>query len=289
MATKKASIRSEYESPRLKIAIAEAQSKIQAALTKGEELKNSQIRSGDDLRKARETFYTWNEFNGTLLKRIFSTIEIYNEYDPQFGVTFLGETSLAQEISNLYQDIERKIRKLSSIYERLELFELDESVKMANIDTKTEKRMNSKKVFIVHGRDEAVRETVARYIDKFDLEPIILHEQANDGRTIVEKFEANSDVGFAIVLLTPDDEGKLKHGDEILKDRARQNVILELGYFLGKLGRSRVCALHKGSIDLPSDFLGVIYVPFDDASGWKLKLAKELKSAGYDVDMNKAI
>jgi predicted nucleotide-binding protein len=131
---------------------------------------------------------------------------------------------------------------------------------------------------------------VARFITKIDLEPIILHEQPNNGKTLFEKFETNSnDVGFAIVLLTPDDTGGLKQPKPSLKDRARQNVIFELGYFFGKLGRSRVCALHKGSVELPSDFYGIVYVQLDDAGGWQLNLAKELNSAGYNVDLNKVI
>jgi predicted nucleotide-binding protein len=142
--------------------------------------------------------------------------------------------------------------------------------------------------FIVHGHDEAARELVARFIERLGLVPVILHEQPNKGSTIIEKLEENADVSFGVVLLTPDDEGK-KKGDSALRDRARQNVLLELGYFIGRLGRKHVCALHKGSVEIPTDYLGVLFVPFDDSGGWQLKLAKELKAAGFFIDMNKAV
>lgn len=145
--------------------------------------------------------------------------------------------------------------------------------------------MQSTKVFIVHGHDGEARESVARFIEKIGFEAIILHEQANQGRTVIEKVEAASDVGFAVVLLTPDDEGRRK-GDADLEDRARQNVILELGYFLGRLGRPHVCALRKGSVNIPSDFAGVVWTDMDASNGWQTKLARELDAAGYPVDWN---
>jgi predicted nucleotide-binding protein len=140
----------------------------------------------------------------------------------------------------------------------------------------------SKRIFIVHGRDEGPRESVARYLEKLNLVPVILHEQANRGMTVIEKVVANGDVGFAVVLLTPDDEGRLKDTGP-LEPRVRQNVLLELGYFIGRLGRSRVCALKKGEVDIPSDFAGIVWHSMDD-TGWRLTLAKELSAAGYSLD-----
>lgn len=145
----------------------------------------------------------------------------------------------------------------------------------------------SNKVFIVHGHDGEARETVARFLERLGFEAIILHEQANRGRTVIEKVEANGDVGFAIVLLTPDDEGCAKNGQP--EPRARQNVLLELGYFIGRLGRDKVCALKRGELEIPSDFAGVVWETMDNGNGWKLALARELQAAGYDVDLNKAV
>jgi predicted nucleotide-binding protein len=147
----------------------------------------------------------------------------------------------------------------------------------------------ARRLFVVHGQDEAAKQTVARFLEKLDLKPIILHEQANKGRTLIEKFEINAEVDFAVVLLTPDDVGYPVGEDGKAKPRARQNVVFELGYFLGYLGRGRVCALYKGDVEIPSDFNGVVYVPMDDAQGWKILLAREIKAAGIDVNLNHAI
>lgn len=141
-----------------------------------------------------------------------------------------------------------------------------------------------RKVFIVHGHDEGAREMVARFLEKIDFEVIILHEQANRGRTVIEKVEVHGDVSFAVVLLTPDDEGRKMGGN--LQPRARQNVILELGYFIGRLGRSNVCALTKGSVEIPSDFVGVVYEALE--GNWRNALARELEDAGFDIDWKKA-
>ena len=145
----------------------------------------------------------------------------------------------------------------------------------------------ARKVFVVHGHDEAPREAVARFLTTLSFEPIILHEQANQGRTVIEKIEAHGDVGFAVVLLTPDDTGGPKSGEQ--SPRARQNVILELGYFIGILGRSRVCALKRGDLEIPSDFGGVVYETYDAGGGWKNALGRELQAAGFEIDWNKVM
>lgn len=146
----------------------------------------------------------------------------------------------------------------------------------------------SNNVFIVHGHDGEARESVARFLSNLGLNPIILHEQANQGRTVIEKVEAQSDVGFAVVLLTPDDLGKAKDAGE-LEPRARQNVLLELGYFIGKLGRAHVCTLKKGNVEIPSDFAGVVWQAMDMGGGWKQALGRELEAAGYEIDWNKVM
>lgn len=151
-------------------------------------------------------------------------------------------------------------------------------------DVRLVRPTSSKKIFIVHGHDEGARESVARFLEKIGFEPIILHEQANRGRTVIEKVEAHGDVGFAVVLLTPDDEGCVKGGS--IEPRARQNVLLELGYFIGRLGRDHVCALKRGELEIPSDFAGVVWELMDSSGGWKQALARELKAAGHTLDWN---
>ena len=145
------------------------------------------------------------------------------------------------------------------------------------------------RVFLVHGHDEAARESVARLLERLGLEPIILSEQPSGGRTIIEKFEHYGDVDFAVVLLTPDDVGHPEGAPEKTRPRARQNVLVELGYFVGRLSRRRVCALHRGDVEIPSDLHGVVYVPLDEAGAWKLRLSSELRQAGINVDLNRVV
>jgi predicted nucleotide-binding protein len=130
---------------------------------------------------------------------------------------------------------------------------------------------------------------VARFLERLELSPIILSEQPNKGRTIIEKFEQHSDVGFAVVLLTPDDFGGPASNKSKVSPRALQNVILELGYSLARLGRNRVCALLLEKVEIPSDIDGVIYIDYDKGGGRHLPLANEIQAAGIEVDLNRAV
>lgn len=179
---------------------------------------------------------------------------------------------------------------IDSIDEALGIIETNETF---FDEPKKEKAMGklkkSNRVFIVHGRDNELKETTARFVEKFGLVPIILHEQTNRGKTIIEKFEEFSDVSFAIVLMTPDDFGYYVDEPDNKQLRARQNVVFELGYFIGKLGRHNVAAIVKGNIEVPTDINGVVYIGVDTSNAWKMILAKELKAAGLNVDLNRLI
>lgn len=145
------------------------------------------------------------------------------------------------------------------------------------------------KVFIVHGHDGESKEKVARFIEKLGFEAIILHEKASKGMTIIEKIEKYSnEVSFGIVIYTPDDLGNVKSVADSgeLNSRARQNVVFEHGYLIGKLGRSNVAPLVEDSIELPNDISGIVYISDND---WQIDIAKEMKSAGYHIDFNKLI
>lgn len=143
------------------------------------------------------------------------------------------------------------------------------------------------RVFIVHGRDDLAKIDVARFVERLGFEAVILHEQASSGQTIIEKIEANTNVGFAVVLYTPCDVGGVVDGPQ--QSRARQNVVFEHGYLIGKLGRHNVSALVKGDVEIPNDISGVVYVPLDQYGAWRVALAKELRTAGYPVDMNRVV
>ena len=195
--------------------------------------------------------------------------------DSEFQAAYVrGLESAASVLESMIEEIE-------------EYWEEEQSPKTSYSGVKTPKSTN--KVFVIHGRDEGTRETVARFLQTLGLNPVILQEQVNRGRTIMEKFEYHADTQFAVALLTPDDAGSLQGDKNNLKPRARQNVIFELGFFIGRLGREGVCVLTKGEVEIPSDYAGVVYIPLDNSDGWKMKLVKELKGAGFEVDANKAI
>lgn len=148
----------------------------------------------------------------------------------------------------------------------------------------------SNKVFVVHGHDATLKVDVERFVHEVGLEPVVLHRQADHGKTLIEKFEHYSDVGYAFILLTPDDVAYPQSQESLPKDkrtfelRARQNVIFEFGFFVGRLGRSRVCCLYKGEVILPSDLNGLVYKKIEDSLDQQAySIIKELKAVGYDI------
>lgn len=144
----------------------------------------------------------------------------------------------------------------------------------------------ARKAFIIHGHDTGCLTQVELFLSKIAFDYVVLNQQPNSGRTVIEKIEAHSDVGFAIVLLTPDDQ--CQQGTQV-EMRARQNVLWEYGYFVGRLGRARVCVLKRDNVKIPSDLEGIGWTGLDAADGWKIELARELKGAGYSIDMNKVV
>jgi predicted nucleotide-binding protein len=146
------------------------------------------------------------------------------------------------------------------------------------------------RVFLVHGHADSLVNEVARFLEGLKLEVVVLREQPNMSKTIIEKFEDYAEVRFAVVLLYGNDRGGLAtEPTESYRLRARQNVIFELGYFIGRLGRDRVCALHAPGVELPSDYAGIGCVGLDDPGGWRLPLARELMAAALDIDMAAAV
>ena len=181
--------------------------------------------------------------------------------------------------------MQRAQAQIRSLVDEIEEYWPDEELEVVGRQGPNVSSGSNSKVFVIHGHDEAAKLDVARFLEQLDLEPVILAEQPSGGRTIMEKVEAHADVGYAVALLTADDFGS-RQGDDAVRPRARQNVIFELGYFIGRLGRERVCALTKGQPEIPSDYSGVVYIPMA-SDAWKMELIKELKAAGFDVDANK--
>lgn len=269
-----------------------AKQRLQDRINQGMELKQRQVGTREALDEFSNSYGKWDRFNSELLRRIFTTDEAAKEYDYWgVGIISLREPALGERIADVYKDIDKKTHRLDSIVERLELIPLSsqlaptEPVRLSSILPKT------KKVFVVHGHDEIAKTGLEVFLHEIGLEPIVLHRQADVGLTVIEKFEKHSDVGYAFILLTPDEVAYLA-SDETKADaerkkelRARPNVIFEFGYFIGKLGRSKVCCLYTGAVSLPSDVNGMIYKRYDKSiEEVAYSVIKDLKASGYEVD-----
>jgi predicted nucleotide-binding protein len=267
----------------------DARHKLQDRVDKGRKLLEEL--AGPDGLQRRADCERWTVYNAELLRRLFSTEEVAKQYSwaspsPQM---YFGPPTPHQELQRAHEVCEAEVQSLESIIERLELFTSAQPTAGHGSVRAAQPATAPSRAFVVHGRDQGALQSVARYLERLGVTPVILHEQPSRGGTLIEKLERHSDVPFAVVLLTPDDEGRLAGADQEMRLRARQNVILELGYFVGRLGRTAVCALYKGEVELPSDWDGVAWVPLDDRGAWKLELARELKAARFRVDLNDAM
>jgi len=251
------------------------------------ELLEREIHSEDDLQSARNDYYTWDEYNETLLQRSFTTSKPAEHYRGLVLAWDDADELLSTQEEHVRDDVQSKIRRLASLREQLPLFEDPPAMPARSEEPSVEVGIT---VFVVHGHSEAFKQQVARFLDAVtDLEPVILHEQANSGRTIIEKFEDHAGrAAFAVVLLTGDDDGGVRGSGE-RHPRARQNVVFELGFFIAVLGRSKVAVLYEEGVELPSDMSGVLYTSLDAGGAWKLALAKELRAAGLSVNLNRAM
>ena len=267
--------------PKLTESREDAEKKIQARINKGVKLFpdfGSPLFSFKDWLKA---WVEWSEYNDILLVKLFNDdivkIRYYIPFNPR------DESTDDEDITDIVEGVERtrkSIDSLKRIRGHLELY--DEPLQ--STDTTQDSFGND--VFIVHGRDDGAKDSVARVVSEdLELKPIILQEEPDQGNTVIEKLErCSSNVGYAIALVTPDDIGTLKDiEDDELNDRARQNVVFELGYFMGKLGRERVCLLLKDQVELPSDIGGIVYIYMDPNDGWKDRLQRNIRAVIKEI------
>ena len=277
--------------PVLELAVGreDAKARIEGRILKGREMKAVQVSTKDEYQAFRNEYYKWDAFNTELLKRLFTTEELSDEYG-WFGAVVMSTRppTLSEEIAGIHKDIDRKVHRLDSMIERLELIPVVAKVAAATGPREPLVRQDrSNRVFVVHGHDELAKTNLEIFLKEIGLDPIVLHRQADEGLTVIEKFEKHSDVGYAFILLTPDEVAYLR-GEEARPDsdrkkeqRARPNVIFEFGYFVGKLGRSRVCCLHKGDVALPSDVNGMIYKKFSSSvEEVAFSIIKDLNASG---------
>lgn len=187
----------------------------------------------------------------------------------------------------LNQEVSERLRKLKSYKNRLELLAEPDELQTPP-GRSSSNCLSSNAIFVVHGRDKERRLEVQRFIERCtNCKPIILSDQPNRGQDLLGKFQREAETAcFAVVIMSGDDEGRLRAMEGELQPRARQNVIFELGYFIGLLGREKVAVLYGSNVELPSDFGGVVYIQMDQ--DWKFDLSRELKEAKIEVDLNKA-
>lgn len=273
--------------PFLTISNSEFKDKISDRINQGEELFDRQIQTNDELEKLELDIRLWSDYNLELLQQVFNRSD--NEYMSSYnqaGYTFMGQMGEVQ--NNPVQTKKNLIKyKLDDLKTLLAKSDLIKSEVKSIITTVKKTDFSKNEVFIVHGHDDLAKTKTARFIERLGLKPIILHEQSNSGQTIIEKIEKYSNVGYGIILYTPCDVGSVKGQEKKLNNRARQNVVFEHGFLIGKIGRKNVCALVKDEVEIPNDISGVVYVKMDEEDAWNLRVAKELKSSGYDIDMNK--
>ncbi|HYP21957.1 MAG TPA: nucleotide-binding protein [Actinomycetota bacterium] len=265
--------------PRLTAPRADVERELRSQVSKGHGYQGVPVSSPDDLRSLLGKVRGWNDHNVELLKSRFTTFRVVNHYEsvgPPFEVAFDIDKSLAF----LRDYLRQKTAYLSTLKKRLDLY--DEPIEGGPAPARTELRKET--IFVVHGHDRAAELEVLRFLERAtDLRPVVLHDEPNRGRTIIEKFEeVAANATYAVVILTPDDEGRAQNAPD-LKPRARQNVVFELGFFFGALDRNRVAALYTPEIERPSDIDGVAYIEFDRRGAWKNDLYRELRDADITV------
>ena len=263
----------------LKIPLEKAEKLLNEKITEGSQILEGPISNIKQWKNAEKKYNHWNSENYESLKKIFKKNTIAKDYSSSkwtIGRILISDLKLDEKIAKLYNDLEEKLNKLNSIKMSLGVLE-------SKIEETTESAKN--KVFFVHGSDCDTKIEVLNFIKNIGLEPIILKELAAAGKTLIDEVKNQSDVKYAIVLLTPDNVGGVYSED--LQFRPTQNVILEVGFFVGKFGRKNVSTLHHEDIELPADYHGYEYIKMAETDDWKKALAKELQNAGFDIDLNK--
>lgn len=271
----------------LKIPKEEAEQKLKERIEKGKEFIDNSSLNYDDLEKY---FNKWDDYNNELLQRIFTTDEYQRNYmwsgdNVIVYNSFYGEPTYHEKIAKLKKEIIDRNHYLETLIEKLELIPMINTISQSKTSLINN---DSKKVFIVHGRDEVSKANLEILLTEMGLEPIVLHRQADEGQTVIEKFEKHgSDVSYAFILLTPDEIAYLSNEDSLpdnerkKEKRARPNVIFEFGYFVGKLGRNRVCCLYTGDVEIPSDLKGLVYKQYHkDVKEVAWDIQKDLKAVG---------
>lgn len=258
----------------LQVPIAEATAFLETQVATGKALEAREVRTAADVNALEHEVQQWRDMNRSWLETRLGGPPAKEYRDVSTHYTIGGRLSPEKELEFLRMYVAGEWNKLESIKNRLSLWAPGATSVVAP------SRPVGNSVFVVHGSDEGKAALVARVIENgTDRPAVILHEQPNGGRTLIEKFEHNaSEAAYAVVILTADDEGA-KRGEQA-NPRARQNVVFEMGFFFGLVGRSHVCVLYEPGVEKPSDVEGIVYVEWDSAGAWKTKLLTEMAEVG---------
>jgi predicted nucleotide-binding protein len=219
----------------------------------------------------------------TVLDNIESLLEQLNEESSKSGAPQRDEIQEPEESEQSTEDLTPAEEKVDLAI-NLEAAQMGIHERAGNME-----KAGGRKVLIIHGQDEEKATAVADFLTKLDLDPILTYDQSSKGMNLIAEFETNPEIVFAITLLTGDDFGYSHGKPEELKPRPTQNVIFDLGYLVGRMNQNLVCALHEEGLDLPSKYQGKVFIPFDADGLWRLLIARNMKLAGVDIDLNKAI
>jgi predicted nucleotide-binding protein len=276
---------------RLLVSASQLRNKLDEAITQGKNLMENDGR--EDLAVLSAGYQTWDRRNQLILDSSFDVKGFFTSGPKTDYLDFRGlnyafglDSSESITVEGIRGDVSTKMGRLSELKENLALYALEPEIQAKGASVPDTLGSKPSTVFVIHGRADTPRLEVQNLILRATSHPpVVLMDQPNQGGTIIEKLEEHlgTTAGFAVVIITGDDEGRLVNTSE-LQPRARQNVILELGYAMGRIGRRNVTILYEENVELPSDISGVAYYPLDTHGGWQRRLLGDLKAAGFDVN-----
>jgi predicted nucleotide-binding protein len=271
----------------------EFKSQLSDQIIQGKQFVIKDITTEELLINAEKKFDFWNAYNNELLKSSFNNAvneyrQAYNSSGQMIGVSDVmrgvNTKNPQYRLRILIETVDVKVTELESLLAKVNLIhsEVEQTITTTALQEATISEKDT--VFIIHGHDDAMKKAVQLFLTRANLKDIVLHEQPDKNRTVIEKLieEANS-AAYVIALLSPDD---IQEDGTV---RARQNVVLEIGYFIGRLGREKVRLLRKGEVVIPSDLQGILFENYDNEGAWRIKLLKEMQAAGLPIDLATAV
>lgn len=276
--------------PILSCTIEEAESLLRDHIREGDALilSLSHVVSPGALDRWRDEFRIWDAFTLPLLQKIDSNGVLAAKYEAEApsSTSLESQTGLFGQREAVRKLLTNELTQLKTTLKQVKLFSASFLPSKIN---DSDASPQTTQIFVVHGHDDVGKLSVARVLEKLSFEVVILHEQVNQGRTLLEKLLSHAlTASYAVILLAPDDWGGPR-GCKVndLRPRSRENVIFELGLFLGLLGPRHVAVMRKSGVDIPSDLEGLVSIEMDSNGGWQLALAKELAAVGFKADLSR--